>query len=73
MAIKTFSIQEETYDKFYKFCKSHGVSMSKQIEMFMESIIDDEPEAKEEYLKKLDRIRKGKFIQTKNFANRYGL
>jgi antitoxin component of RelBE/YafQ-DinJ toxin-antitoxin module len=73
MVIKTFSIQEETYDKFYKFCKSHGVSMSKQIEMFMESMIEDEPEAKEEYIKKLNRIKKGKFIQVKSFADRYGL
>lgn len=73
MVLKTFSVQEEVYDKFSQFCKSHGVSMSKQVEMFMESMIEDEPEAKEEYLKKLDRIRKGKFIRVKSFADRYGL
>ena len=73
MVLKTFSVQEKVYDKFSHFCKSHGVNMSKQVEMFMESMIEDEPEAKEEYLKKLDRIRKGRFIRVKSFADRYGL
>ena len=39
----------------------------------MQSIIETEPEAKKEYLEKLERIRKGKFISVKNFAERYGL
>ncbi len=73
MALKTFSVQEEVYKKFSDFCKGHGVSMSKQIEMFMESMVEEEPEAKQEYLEKLDRIRKGKFIRVKSFAGRYGL
>jgi hypothetical protein len=47
--------------------------MSKQVEFFMESMVEEEPEAKQEYLKKLERIRKGKFIPVKNFAERYGL
>ena len=47
--------------------------MSKQIELFMRSIIEEEPEVKQEYLKKLKRIRKGKFIRVKNFTERYGL
>ena len=73
MVLKTFNVQEETYHKFSRFCKEHGISMSKQIEFFMRSIIEEEPEAKKEYLKKLDRIRKGKFLSVKNFAERYGL
>ena len=73
MVLKTFNVQEEVYDKFSRFCKENGISMSKQVEFFMESMIAEDPEAKEEYLKKLDRIRKGKFIQVKNFAERYGL
>ncbi len=73
MALKTFSVQQEVYQKFSDFCKGHGVSMSKQIEMFMESMVEEEPEAKQEYLEKLDRIRKGKFIRVKSFAGRYGL
>ena len=73
MAIKTFNVQESVYAKFHEFCKSHGVSMSKQVEMFMESIIEQDPKAKKEYLEKLERIRSGKFIRVTNFADRYGL
>jgi antitoxin component of RelBE/YafQ-DinJ toxin-antitoxin module len=73
MALKTFSVQEEVYKKFSNFCKGHGVSMSKQIEMFMESMVEEEPKAKQEYLEKLNRIRQGKFIRVKSIADRYGL
>lgn len=37
--------------------------MSKQIDMFMRSQIEEKPKVREEYLKKLDSIRKGKFIK----------
>ena len=73
MALKTFNVQEEVYAKFSNFCKGHGVSMSKQVEMFMESMLEEEPEAKQEYLEKLERIRKGKFTRVKSFADRYEL
>ena len=73
MVLKTFNVQEETYKKFSNFCKGHGVSMSKQVEMFMESMVEEEPEAKREYLEKLDRIRKGKFVRVNSIADRYGL
>lgn len=73
MALKTFNVQEEVYSKFSNFCKGHGVSMSKQVEMFMESMIEEEPEAKQEYLEKLERIRKGKFARVKSIADRYRL
>ena len=73
MAIKTFNVNQDVYVKFSAFCKEHGMSMSKQIQMFMESQVEDEPEAKREYLQKLERIRKGKFIKVKSFAERYGL
>ncbi len=73
MVIKSFNVQEETYSKFSSFCKDHGISMSKQVEFFMESVVEEDPKVKAEYLKKLDRIRKGKFIRVNNFAERYGL
>jgi len=73
MAIKSFNVQEEIYQKFSDFCRGHGVSMSKQVEMFMESMLEEEPEAKKEYLQKLETIRKGKFIKIKSIAGRYGL
>ena len=52
------------------------MSMSKQVEMFMESVVSKEPEAKKEYLEKLDRIRKQKTALTGNledFRKRYGI
>ncbi len=73
MAMKTFNVGEEVYSKFSKFCKENGINMSRQIEMFMESMVEQEPEAKREYLEKLDKIRNGKFIKINNFAERYGL
>lgn len=73
MVLKTFSVQEDVYKKFSEFCKGHGVSMSKQVELFMESMVEEEPEAKKEYLEKLERIRKGKFVKIKSLADRYGL
>jgi antitoxin component of RelBE/YafQ-DinJ toxin-antitoxin module len=72
MVLKTFNVDEDTYTKFSALCKSHGMSMSKQIQMFMESVVSEEPEAKQEYLEKLDNIRKGKFIQVADFSERYG-
>ncbi|HLC85412.1 MAG TPA: hypothetical protein VJH22_06485 [Candidatus Nanoarchaeia archaeon] len=47
--------------------------MSKQIEIFMEAQIEDDPVLKREYLEKLERVRKGKFIRVDDFAKRYGL
>lgn len=73
MVLKTFNVQEGVYNKFSQFCKEYGISMSKQIELFMRSFLEEEPEAKKEYLQKLERIRKGKFIRVKNFAEKYGL
>lgn len=73
MALKTFNVQEEVYEKFSHFCKEHGISMSKQVEIFMEFMIEEEPKAKKDYLEKLERIRKGRFIHVKDFAERYGL
>ena len=73
MAIKTFNVDEGIYSKFSQFCKEHGISMSRQVQLFMESQIEEEPEAKKEYLEKLERIRKGRFVRVKSFAQRYGL
>ncbi len=73
MVLKTFNVQEAVYNKFSGFCKQHGISMSKQVEIFMESMIEKDPQAKKEYLDKLERIRKGNFVKINNFAERYGL
>jgi antitoxin component of RelBE/YafQ-DinJ toxin-antitoxin module len=36
MVLKTFNVDEDTYKQFSELCKSCGMSMSKQIQMFME-------------------------------------
>ena len=73
MVLKTFNVDEGIHAKFSQFCKEHWISMSRQVQLFMESQVEDEPEAKKEYLEKLERIRKGRFIKVKSFAERYGL
>lgn len=71
MAIKTFNIEESIYNKFSSYCKGNGISMSKQVELFMRSMIEEEPAAKKEFLERLEKIRKGKFIKVNSFAERY--
>ncbi|MBM3309043.1 MAG: hypothetical protein FJY77_02210 [Candidatus Altiarchaeales archaeon] len=73
MVLKTFNVQEDIYSNFSRFCREHGLSMSKQISFFMEYMVGKEPQARKEYLEKLERIRKGKFIPVANFADRYRL
>ncbi len=40
MGIKTFSIDNEIYEKFKEFCKKEGYSMSKKVEKFMKAEMD---------------------------------
>ncbi len=49
------------------------MSMSKQIEFFMRSIVEEEPATRKEFLDKLDNIRNGKFTRVKNFSKEFGL
>jgi hypothetical protein len=73
MALKTFNVSQEIYLKFSRFCKENGISMSRQVETFMASQVEEEPKAREAYLRRLDALRKGKFIPVKSFASRYRL
>lgn len=66
MVLKTFNLDEETYKKFSEFCKENGFSMSKQVNFFIKAQMAEEPKVREEYLKKLDKIRRGKFIRVGN-------
>lgn len=74
MVIKTFNLEEETYRRFADFCKEHGLSMSKQIDIFIKAQIETAPKVREQYLQKLDAIRKGRFIKVgsiDSFKKRY--
>ncbi len=76
MVLKTFNLTEEVYDKFSRICKEYGLSMSKQVDFFMRSQIEDEPEAKKSYLEKLDRIRKHRSVKVgslSDFKMRFGV
>lgn len=76
MSIKSFNVEDDTYKRFSEYCKDSGISMSKQIEFFMKSVIEDEPEVKQEYIDKINRIRKQKSIHIgglEDFKKRYGL
>lgn len=66
MAVKSFNIEEGVYKRFSDLCKLHGASMSKQVEFFMKSQIENPKELREDYLRKLDKIRKGRFVKVKN-------
>ena len=74
MVIKTFNLEEDVYKKFSDFCKENGLSMSKQVNIFIKAQIAVEPKVREEYLQKLDSIRKGRFIKVgtiEDFKKRY--
>jgi len=69
MVIKTFNLEEDVYKKFADFCKENGLSMSKQVNIFIKAQIEVEPKIRDEYLQKLDTIRKGRFIKVGNIEN----
>ena len=65
MVLKTFNLDDETYRRFSESCKENGLSMSKQIDIFIKAQIEENQEVRDEYLKKLESIRKGRFIKVK--------
>ena len=61
MVLKTFNLEEKTYKKFSEFCKDKGISMSKQVQIFIGSVIEEDPKIRKEYLKKLESIKHAKY------------
>ena len=68
MSLKTFNVDETIYKKFSSVCKENGLSMSKQVDWFMRSMVS-EPKVKKEYLEKLERLRKGPFVRVNQPLN----
>ena len=62
MVLKTFNVEEESYREFSEFCKENGLSMSKQVNIFIKAQLEEEPVVREGYLRKLEAIRRGRFI-----------
>ncbi len=73
MVLKTFNVDEAIYSKFSTFCKNNGLSMSKQITLFMKFQMEEEPKVRESYEEQLIRLQKGNFLKVKNFEKRYKL
>jgi antitoxin component of RelBE/YafQ-DinJ toxin-antitoxin module len=74
MVLKTFNLEDETYKKFSEFCRENGISMSKQIDIFIKAQLEEKPKVRAEYLQRLEAIRKGKFIKvgtSEDFEKRY--
>ena len=74
MVLKTFNVEESVYEKYSQFCKENGISMSNQNNTFIKAQLETEPKVKEEYLKRLEAISKGKFIKIgshEDFVKRY--
>ncbi|KYC53699.1 MAG: hypothetical protein AMQ74_00318 [Candidatus Methanofastidiosum methylothiophilum] len=69
----SLNINNKLFHKFEIFCEEHGTTADDEIESFIRSILDDDVEITEEYQRKLDTIRKGKFIRVNNFAEFFGL
>ena len=63
MVLKTFNLNDEVYSKFSEYCRANGISMSRQVDIFIRAQIEENAEVREEYLRKLDGIRKGRFIK----------
>lgn len=40
MALKTFNVDDAVYKNYSKHCKKNGISMSKQIEIFLRNEIE---------------------------------
>ena len=66
MVLKTFNLDNETYKKFSEYCKKRGISMSKQVDLFIKLQLANTQEVREDYFKRLDEIRKGKFIKVED-------
>jgi len=65
MVTKTFNVTEDVYREFSSYCKEFGLSMSKQVDMFMKSQIEEEPKVRKEYIRRLEAIQKGRFTKLK--------
>lgn len=72
LVIKTFNVDLNVYNEFNNYCKELGISMSRQVNLFMKSQIETEPMIRKTYLKKIEKLQKGKFMTIKgDLMDRY--
>ena len=73
MGVKSFSISDTVYEKYSSECKRLGLNMSKQIENFMIFQLEEEFVVREEYIEKLNKIRKEKFRPVTDFDRHFAI
>ena len=69
MAIKTFNIDKEVHKRFSGYCKEHGMSRSKQVELFMRCQVAKDDDERNTCLNKLEKLRKGGHVKIEDFAD----
>ena len=57
MVLKTFNLDEEVYKKFSEFCKENGLSMSKQVNIFIQAQMAEKAGDRNKLLDKLKKMR----------------
>ena len=71
MSVKSFSISDDVYEKYSSECKRLGLNMSKQIENFMKFQLEEEFAVREEYIYKIEKLRKEKFRPVSDFDKEF--
>jgi len=66
MALKTFNIDEQIYKQFSKHCKSEGLSMSKKVERFIASEIENLKSGDKEIRDKVEEERQKRIREENN-------
>ena len=66
MALKTFNIDAEVYDEFSKHCKKNGISMSKKVEKFIASEIENLKSGDKEMRDKVEEERQKRIREENN-------
>ena len=63
MVLKTFNLDEETYKKFSEYCRDRGISMSKQIDLFIKAQLAESDEDRQVLHEKLGLKTKEKTVK----------
>jgi len=79
MVLKTFNLDEKTYKKFSRYCRERGISMSKQVDLFIKAQLEIIREEEKKIQNKIGIKRKDKIIRvsennvvrTSEFAQRH--
>ena len=57
MVLKTFNLDEKVYAEFSEFCKENGLSMSKQVNLFIQAQMSGKVGERNKLLDKLKKMR----------------